>query len=186
MVEELKAKRFERVILPHLDAAYNLARWLTRSESDAEDVVQQACLRAYTYFDGFSGENPAAWLLTIVRNTSFTWLKTNRPARELGLSEEAGDDLAAADAPPWSAASRELGADPETLVIEARDRSRLNKLIAGLPAVFREAIVLREIEDMSYREIAEIAGVPIGTVMSRLARARKMLHDAWLGSTNGG
>lgn len=165
--------------MPHLDAAYNLARWLTRSDTDAEDVVQEACLRAYKYFDGFEGENAAAWLLAIVRNACFTWLKANRPPQEVGdldsLAEEVSTDAAA----PWSGSSRALGTDPETLVMEGRDKARLNTLISELPAVFREVLVLRELEDLSYREIAAIAGVPIGTVMSRLARARKLLHDTW-------
>lgn len=179
MVEQLKARRFEQAIMPHLDAAYNLARWLTRSDSDAEDVVQEACLRAYKYFDGFEGDNPAAWLLAIVRNTCFTWLKANRPAQEVGDVDSLAEEMSAEAAAPWSGTSRAFSADPETLVIEGRDKARLNALIAELPAVFREVIVLREIEDLSYREIAAIAGVPIGTVMSRLARARKLLHDTW-------
>src|SRR5215472_8682174 len=173
-----KARRFEQVIMPHLDAAYNLARWLTRSDSDAQDVVQEACLRAFKYFEGFEGENPSAWLLAIVRNACFTWLKRNRPAEEVS-GEGITDDAAAIAADITGIQSRELAATPETLLIDSRDRTRVNELVQRLPADYREVIVLREIEDLSYREIADVIGIPIGTVMSRLSRARKLLHDAW-------
>jgi RNA polymerase sigma-70 factor, ECF subfamily len=176
--KEEKARRFEQVIMPHLDAAYNLARWLTRSDSDAQDVVQEACLRAFKYFEGFEGENPSAWLLAIVRNACFTWLKRNRPAEEVS-SEGITDDAAAIAADIAGIQSRELAGTPETLLIDSRDRTRVNELVQRLPADYREVIVLREIEDLSYREIADVIGIPIGTVMSRLARARKMLHDRW-------
>jgi RNA polymerase sigma-70 factor (ECF subfamily) len=177
---ETKPKRFEHVIMPHLDAAYNLARWLTRSDSDAQDVVQEATLRAYKYFDGFEGENAAAWLLAIVRNSCFTWLRRNRPAQEVAGSDAIDEQDAAGGAEPvLSGGSRLLASDPESLLIAGRDRQRVNALVAELPAEFREVIVLREIEDFSYREIADIVGIPIGTVMSRLSRARKLLHDAW-------
>ena len=176
---EQKAQRFQQVIMPHLDAAYNLARWLTRSDSDAQDVVQEACLRAYKYFDGFEGENPSAWLLAIVRNSCFTWIKRNRPASEITGEDAINENTPAEVAPLLGGSSRELGSDPETLLMESRDRVRVNELVQRLPAEFREVIVLREIEDLSYREIADVVGIPIGTVMSRLARARKLLHDAW-------
>ena len=173
-----KAHRFEQVIMPHLDAAYNLARWLTRSDSDAQDVVQEACLRAFKYFEGFEGENPSAWLLAIVRNACFTWLKRNRPAEEVS-GEGITDDAAAVAADIAGIQSRELTGTPETMLIDSRDRTRVNELVQRLPADYREVIVLREIEDLSYREIADVIGIPNGTVMSRLARARKMLHDRW-------
>jgi RNA polymerase sigma-70 factor (ECF subfamily) len=175
-----KAQRFEHAIMPHLDAAYNLARWLTRSESDAEDVVQEACLRAFKYFDGFAGENPAAWLLAIVRNSCFTWLRRNRPAHEIADSAAIEEQDAAGGAEPLlSGGSRALASDPESFLIARRDEQRANELLAALPAEYREVIVLREIEELSYQEIAEIVGVPIGTVMSRLSRARRRLQDAW-------
>ena len=166
--------------MPHLDAAYNLARWLTRSESDAEDVVQEACLRAFKYFDGFADENPAAWLLAIVRNSCFTWLRRNRPAREIVDSDAIEERDAAGGAEPvLSGGSRALASDPESLLIARRDEQRASELVAALPAEYREVIVLREIEELSYQEIAGIVGVPIGTVMSRLSRARKRLQDTW-------
>jgi RNA polymerase sigma-70 factor (ECF subfamily) len=175
----IKARRFEQTIMPHLDAAYNLARWLTRNDSDAQDVVQDACVRAFKYFDSFEGENPSAWLLAIVRNTCFTWMRRNRPKEEVVGSDAIDDDTADRAEPLLGGGSRELATDPETRLIEGRDRTRVNELVARLPAEFREVIVLREIEDLSYREIADIVGIPIGTVMSRLSRARKLLHDTW-------
>ncbi len=179
MDPEIKARRFEQTIMPHLDAAYNLARWLTRNDSDAQDVVQDAYLRAFKYFDSFQGENPSAWLLAIVRNTCFTWMRRNRPNEEV-LGSEPVDEASAGNAEPLlGGGSRALATDPETLLMEGRDRAEVNELVAQLPAEFREVIVLREIEDLSYREIADIVGIPIGTVMSRLSRARKLLHDAW-------
>ena len=166
-------------MMPHLDAAYNLARWLTRNDSDAQDVVQDACVRAFKYFDSFEGENPSAWLLAIVRNTCFTWMRRNRPKEEIVGTDAIGDETADNAEPILGGGSRELATDPETRLIEGRDRTRVNELVAQLPAEFREVIVLREIEDLSYREIADVVGIPIGTVMSRLARARKLLHDNW-------
>jgi RNA polymerase sigma-70 factor (ECF subfamily) len=165
--------------MPHLDAAYNVARWLTRNDSDAQDVVQDACLRAFKYFDSFQGDNPSAWLLAIVRNTCFTWMRRNRPSEEVIASEPIDDESAGNAEPLLGGGSRGLATDPETILIEGRDRTQVNELVARLPAEFREVIVLREIEDLSYREIADIVGIPIGTVMSRLSRARKLLHDAW-------
>jgi len=174
-----RTNRFERTIMPHMDAAYNLARWLTRNDSDAQDVVQDAYLRAFKYFDSFQGENPSAWLLAIVRNAGFTWMRRNRPSEELVSSEPVDEEEVGNAEPLIGGGSRQLATDPETLLIEARDRAQVNKLVADLPAEFREMIVLREIQDLSYREIADIIGIPIGTVMSRLSRARKLLHDSW-------
>ncbi len=154
--------RFEQQVLPHLDAAFNLARWLTRNDHDAEDVVQEALLRAYRFFDGLRGA-PRPWLLAIVRNACFSWLQANRPA-ELraidGLEQES-------DAP-----------GPEALAARDVDRRRLNEAIAALPVQFREVLVLRELEDLAYKDIARIAEIPIGTVMSRLSRARRQLAEA--------
>ena len=169
---------FEQLITTHLDSAYNLARWLTRNDADAEDVVQEACLRAYKYFDKFQGERPSAWFLAIVRNACYTWIHFNRPSREVYGIEI--DDMAVIESATLpEGGGRALTADPEILLIERRERQSLNELIADLPQQYREVTVLREIENLSYREIADIIGVPIGTVMSRLSRARKLLHDSW-------
>jgi RNA polymerase sigma-70 factor (ECF subfamily) len=161
--------------MPHLDAAYNLARWLTRNEHDAEDVVQEAYLRAFKYFDGFHGGNGRAWLLTIVRRTCFTWLERNRPSDLVPFDEGAADIVDAREAQAGFAESAE---NPESHVMRNVDRDLLNQAIAGLPPLFREALVLRELQELSYKEIADVAGVPIGTVMSRLARARRLLKQA--------
>jgi RNA polymerase sigma-70 factor (ECF subfamily) len=157
-------ERFKQSVLPHLGAAFNLARWLTRNDHDAEDVLQEAMMRAYRYFDSLRGE-PRPWLLAIVRNACFTWLRSNRPA-----------EIAASLEDEKEPASEEDG--PEALVARDVDRRLLNEAISALPAQFREALVLRELEDLSYKDIARITDVPIGTVMSRLARARRLLGDS--------
>jgi RNA polymerase sigma-70 factor (ECF subfamily) len=167
-----KAKRFEDIFVVHLDAAYNLARWLTRDESNAEDVVQEACLRAFRFFDGFHGENGRAWLLAIVRNTYYTWLEKNRPQM---LNVPFDEDTLAADGHDVYALTLDVNYSVERS-LEGEDNRRLvNHALDQLPAELREVIVLRELEDMSYKEIAAVANIPIGTVMSRLARARKLL-----------
>ena len=159
-------RRFEQQVLPHIDAAFNLARWLTRNDHDAEDVVQDAMLRAYRHFEGLRGE-ARPWLLAIVRNACFSWMQRNRPAElAAGADEEAAE---AATAPADG---------PEALLARELDRRMLNEAIAALPLQFREVLILRELEDLSYREIARIANVPIGTVMSRLARARRLLAES--------
>ena len=147
-----------------MDAAYNLARWLTRNDQDARDVTQDAALRAFRFLDGLRGE-AKPWLLTLVRNACISWLKANRPA------ELAGFDIATLPEP----AETET---PETLAFRALDRRMLNEALAALPAHLREALILRELEDLSYKDIARITGSPIGTVMSRLARARRLLADS--------
>jgi len=154
-----------------MDAAYNLARWLCGSQADAEDVVQDAMLRAFRAFDGARVENMKAWLLTIVRNC---WRNRAADERRRGQTP-----LPAEDERPLAFE----GPDPEAEALRASDRRRLDAIIAALPQEFREALVLREMEDMSYREIAEATGAPIGTVMSRLARARAMLKQQWLAKT---
>jgi len=161
-------QRFEALALPHMDAAYNLARWLCGSPADADDVVQDAMLRAFKSFDGFRGEDAKPWLLAIVRNC---W--RNRAA---DAHRRAHAPLPEEDEQPLSSE----GPDPETEAVRASDRRRLDAMIAELPQEFREVLILREMEDMSYREIAEATGAPIGTVMSRLARARAILKDRWL------
>lgn len=173
--ETLKARRFELVVMPHLDSAYNLARWLTRNDADAQDVVQEAMLRAFKYFDGFDGQYARAWLLKIVRNTCFTWLRENRSASN-ALPLEENLDAVDRDGSAIELNAQGLGRSPEIIVGEIRDARQIDALINKLPAAYREVIVLREMEDLSYRDIAEISGVPIGTVMSRLARARQMLQ----------
>ena len=155
---------FEEALLPHLNAAYNLARWLTRNDHDAEDVVQEAYLRAFRFFAGFNGLDGRAWLLTIVRNTCYTWLKRNRPPE---LSYDSDEDMLLKQ--------ESDGIDPEELQMLKARRELVAQAIEQLPLEFREVIVLREFEELSYKEIAAVAGVPIGTVMSRLARARKRL-----------
>ena len=164
--------------MPHLDAAYNLAYWMTRSRADAQDVVQDACLRAFKYFDTFAGENPSAWLLSIVRRAGYTWLKRNRRPEELGGFD--GDAVQSeVEDPALLMGSHGLARDPETLLVEALQSEGLHRLIAALPLEYREIIVLRELEELSYRDIAEVAGIPIGTVMSRLARARALVLRLW-------
>ena len=158
-----RVERFEQAVLPHLDAAYNLARWLTQNDHDAEDVVQEAYLRALQFFDGFRGGEGRAWLLTIVRNTCYTWLRKNRMQ---------------AAAEPFDEEVHSGGHDsrnPETAALENADRRMLQTALEELPLEFREVLVLRELEGLSYQEIAAVAGIPQGTVMSRLARARQRL-----------
>jgi RNA polymerase sigma-70 factor, ECF subfamily len=157
---------FEDVALPHLDAAYNLARWLTRNTQDAEDVVQEAYLRAFRFFGGFRGGNTRSWLLKIVRNTCYTWLHQNRGQRVTALFEEqVHTDIAESQ-------------DPETLLLRKAEGQSLNRALEELPTAFREVLVLLEVEGLSYKEIAEVLGIPIGTVMSRLARARQRLRKS--------
>jgi RNA polymerase sigma-70 factor (ECF subfamily) len=159
--------RFERLALPHLDAAYNLARWLTHNEHDAQDVVQDAMLRAMRYIGSCRGDDAKAWLLQIVRNTCFDWLKKNRPSERLFFDDE--DEML--DRIPAPGAN-----EPHTIAVRNEDKVRINEAIASLPAAYRDVIVLRELEDLSYADIARIANVPVGTVMSRLARARGLLR----------
>ncbi len=156
-------------MLPHLDAAHNLARWLMRDAAAAEDVLQEAMLRALTYFPSFRGVNPRAWLLQIVRNTAYGSLKLDHGSRLVPLAVAAED----AEGAGFDLPSPED--DPETSLIKSRDRCRVRGLIAALPVELRETLVLRELEELSYKEIAEVTRVPLGTVMSRLWRARQSL-----------
>jgi RNA polymerase sigma-70 factor (ECF subfamily) len=172
VADPTRTRRFEQAALPHLDAAYTLARWLTGRDADAQDVVQDAYLRAFKYFDGFAGGDARAWVLAIVRNTCWTWLGRNRPRDVVTLEE---DEAQAAEVEAAMAAQD----DPETALIARGDEALLQHLLAELPAPFREIIVLREIEELSYQEIAAVAAIPVGTVMSRLARARRRLQRAW-------
>ncbi len=161
-----KLASFEEAVLPHLDAAHNLARWLTRNDADADDVVQEAYLRAFKFFGGFHGADGRSWLLAIVRNTCYTWMQRNR-SPELTVSL---DD----DAPEIE--SKDL--NPEALLLQSADTQMVRQALEDLPVEFREVLVLRELEEMSYREIASITDLPLGTVMSRLARGRKRLQLA--------
>ena len=151
--------------MPHLDAAYNLARWLTRRDQDAEDVVQEAYLRALQFFGSFRGGDGRTWLLTIVRNTCYTWLRKNLVTEQSVSFEEEKHSPASADS------------NPEAILLRAEDAEMLRKTLGELPADYREGLVLRELEELSYKEIAQVTGMPIGTVMSRLARGRERLQQ---------
>jgi RNA polymerase sigma factor (sigma-70 family) len=165
--------RFDAVMLPHLDAAYNLARWLSGSPTDADDVVQEAFLRAFRFFDGYEGDNPRAWLLAIVRNTWFTeWRRQHNRADATPYDDSLNVDD---QLPGWA---DESGEDPEKLAVRQDETELVHRALATLPVEYREVIVLRELEDMSYKDVAAVAGIPIGTVMSRLSRARRLLCTA--------
>jgi len=173
LTDQTTTRRFSAAMAPHLDAAYNLARWLTRDPHDAEDVLQEACLRALRFFEGFRGGDGRAWLLKIVRNTAYTWMQQNRrpeanvqydETREAEAQAQGGGNL--------------HDEDPQGLLLREADRQQVEKALLQLPTDFREILVLRELEELSYREIAEVAGIPLGTVMSRLSRAREHLRRA--------
>jgi RNA polymerase sigma-70 factor (ECF subfamily) len=163
--ENDRRTRFEQVVLPHLAAAYNLARWLTRNDHDAEDLVQEAYLRAYKFFDRCQGEHARPWLLAVVRNTCYTWLKQHR-AHELTTSFDENIHGPTSDAD-----------NPEKLLLQKATRQLLHEALEELPIEFREVVVLRELEGFSYKEIAAIVDIPMGTVMSRLTRARGRLQQ---------
>jgi RNA polymerase sigma factor (sigma-70 family) len=169
MTSELGHRRFAEMVLPHLDDAYGLARWLTGNRTDAEDVVQDACMRALASIESAVIERPRAWMLTIVRNTAFTWLAKNRPKSVVLTDDVQLLEAAAAKEPGASAAN------PEEYLISAADEAALEAAIQGLPHLYREVIVMRELQGLSYREISSAIGAPVGTVMSRLARARAKL-----------
>jgi RNA polymerase sigma-70 factor (ECF subfamily) len=161
-------KKFAEVVLPHLDDAFTLARWMTGNRTDAEDIVQDACLRAFKGLDGFAGGNGRSWLLAIVRNSALTWLAKNRPKAMILTDDPEAAERATSPEP-------DVPASPEAAIIARDDAQRLTAALAALPLPYREALVMREINGASYREIAEITEVPIGTVMSRLSRARALL-----------
>jgi RNA polymerase sigma factor (sigma-70 family) len=162
--EQDKQARFEAMIMPHLDAAYNLARWLTRNEHDAQDVVQDAFLRAFKFFDSFRGTNSRSWLLSIVRNASYNWLQRNRKSELTTVFDEEIHETEA------------VVSDPLAPLLRDAEQQLVRQAIEELPVAFREVTILRELEEMSYKEISEVTEIPIGTVMSRLARARKQLQ----------
>lgn len=164
MREQDNVTHFEQAVLPHMAAAYNLARWLTHSDQDAEDVVQEAYLRAFRFFDGFHGGDSRVWLLAIVRNTCYTWLH----------QKQAHEPTTPFDENLHGSAYSDL--NPEVLLLQSADTATLKEALAALPVEFREVMVLRELEDLSYKEIAAVAGIPLGTVMSRLARGRSRLQ----------
>lgn len=164
MLDPQDHMRFEQLVLPHLDAAFNLARWLLRNRADAEDVAQDAVLRAYRFFLSFHGGDARAWLLQIVRNTCYTWLEKNRPVEQM---TEFNEELHTTSS-----------VSPESLAIAGNNRERLTRALESLPARQREVIVLRELEGCSYKEISTITSIPIGTVMSALSRARRQLQIA--------
>ena len=168
MNDQSKTRRFEVMVLPHLNAAYNLARWLTRSDQDAHDIVQEACLRAFKFFDGLRGENGRAWLLGIVRNTFYTWLEQHRKHEVNTPFDEESHSLE-------GVTLSQPDSNPESILARADTARLLNEALARLPLEFREVVVLRDLEDLTYKEIAEVSAIPIGTVMSRLARGRKLL-----------
>jgi len=161
--DQSKLTRFEQSVLPHLDAAYNLARWLTRNEHDAEDMAQESYLRAFKFFDGFHGTDARAWLLAIVRNTCYTWLQQNRGRETMASFDEEIHTI------------ENEASNPAKLVLKSDDREMLKQALEELPVEFREVVVLRDLEELSYKQVAEIANIPLGTVMSRLARARERL-----------
>ena len=167
-----KLPLFEATVLPHLNAAYNFARWLLRDESGAEDVVQESYLRALKYFSGYHGGDSRAWLLAIVRNTSYNWLQQNRSRELMNPIDDATEALAATDT------------NPETVLLQRIDHNLLREALSELPIEFREVLILREMEELSYKEIAAFADLPIGTVMSRLARARARLQQRLAGRLN--
>jgi RNA polymerase sigma-70 factor (ECF subfamily) len=159
-------QNFEEAVMPHLRAAYNLARWLTRDKADAEDVVQEAYLRAFKHFSSFHGRDGRPWLLAIVRNTAYTWMQHNRsPELTIPLDDELHE-----------IESKDL--NPEALLLQSADTQMVRQVLEELPVEFREVIVLRELEGLSYKQIADVAEIPLGTVMSRLARARKRLQQS--------
>ncbi len=160
-----RPSRLETEVLPHLDAAYNLARWLARDPHDAEDVVQEACVRALRYLHSLRSGNGKAWFLTIVRHAFYDWVERNRPVEVVRDADEVLEGAVDPEA-----------VDPQQTAIRSSDARALAEALAGLPLQFREVVILRELEDLSYSEIATVVGIPVGTVMSRLARGRAMLR----------
>ena len=173
MFKQNELSNFEQEVLPHLDAAYNLARWMTRNDQDAQDVVQEAYLRAFRFFPGFRGGDARAWLLKIVRNTFYTWLHGNRPLQDAAEFDESFF-------PPDSRAP-----NPEEVVLQNDSAALLRTALEKLPPNSREVLILRELEGMSYKEIADITGMPVGTVMSSLSRARGRLRQVLTTLMNG-
>jgi RNA polymerase sigma factor (sigma-70 family) len=166
-----RSRRFQQMALPHLDAAYNLARWLSGNAADAEDIVQEAFMRAFRFFDSFHGETARPWLLAIVRRTWYTEWRRRASSHEVAAFDDELDRVDEMTIDGWGASPN----DPQALLIRDEDVRLVHEALAQLPVEFREVLILRELEDMSYRDIAIIADLPIGTVMSRIARARRKL-----------
>jgi RNA polymerase sigma-70 factor (ECF subfamily) len=177
--EAARSRRFQQMALPHLDAAYNLARWLCGNASDADDVVQEAFMRAFRFFDTFRGDSARPWLLAIVRRTWYTEWRRRASSHETVEFDDTMDD---ASFDGWSVG----GADPQALLIRDEDAKLVHEALAQLPVEYREVLMLRELEEMGYREIAAVADVPIGTVMSRLARGRRKLAALLVEKQGGG
>jgi RNA polymerase sigma factor (sigma-70 family) len=168
MTDPVIAQRFEALVLPHMNSAFNVARWLTHNDQDAQDVVQEAYLRAFRFFGGFRGEDARAWLLSIVRNTFYTWHRQNRGhAADTTMFEE--------DMHSLETGAAEHDDSPEAMLIRSQSQKRVHKALQSLRLEYREVVVLRELEELSYKEIAAIVGIPMGTVMSRLGRGRQQL-----------
>jgi RNA polymerase sigma-70 factor (ECF subfamily) len=168
MLKQNHLPNFDQAVLPHLDAAYNLARWLMRSPVDAEDVVQEACLRAIRFFNGFKEGDSRAWFLKIVRNTCYSWVTKNRSTK---LNDEFDETVHGIESLPENA---------EVKLVARAEGARVRSAMGALPVSFREVLVLREIEELSYKEISDVTGVPMGTVMSSLSRARRRLREELL------
>lgn len=170
MTDSTREKRFQAIVMPHLNSAFNLACWLTRSHPDAEDVVQEAYLRAFKFFDSFHGDDGRAWLLTIVRNTFYTWYQQNQTQNTLFDEQyHSPDGENVVD-------TQYVDNNPENLLSQKDSQQQLLQALQALPLEFREVMVLRELEDLSYKQISAVVGIPIGTVMSRLGRGRKLLE----------
>src|SRR5579862_8757435 len=174
MLEQNDRANFEEIVLPHLDAAYNLARWLTRNDQDAEDAVQEAYLRAFRFFPGFRGGDARAWLMKIVRNSCYTWMHANRHQKD---AIEFDEELFSLDSRPLN---------PEEAALQTDNDAIVRKALEQLPVNAREVLVLRELQGMSYKEIADITGMPAGTVMSSLSRARDRLRQVLTELMSGG
>jgi RNA polymerase sigma-70 factor, ECF subfamily len=176
MRQDDRTHEFELLAVPHLEVVHNLAAWLTGNVADAEDVVQEVYLRAFRYFDRYEGNNVRVWLLTIVRNSFITWAKGNHSGRLVLHGDMLIRLIAASGDTVWGS----VPGDPEALLIQRTDNEALRRLMQRLPAEYRQVLMLREVEDLAYKDIAEIIRVPIGTVMSRLSRARLALRKLWL------
>jgi RNA polymerase sigma factor (sigma-70 family) len=160
-----KRRQFELIVLPHLDAAFNLARWLTGDDQDAQDVVQDATLRAFKFFDSYHGGNSRAWLLAIVRNTTYTWLRQNRGQSTMAMVSLEEDEIVDTESDSL-----------EGTLLQEVDAQQVRAALAALPVEFREVIILHDLEGLAYKEIALVTNIPLGTVMSRLSRARGRLQ----------
>jgi len=184
--DKIQTIEFERLLLAQLDTAYNLARWLTRNDHDAEDLVQNAYVRAFRFQEGFRGDNARNWILTIVRHTFYTQLRDHKEqADDIDFDENQMPEKSLND----TASSYAIGNDPSQLIETKNTVTNINLALENLPTAYREVLVMKEMDELSYKEIAQIAGIPVGTVMSRLARARKMLLDlltkSGMGEKNG-